>query len=134
VRSDNNDSDSSYFSLSITPSGCHSDAFEWALDMGSTYHICPRRELFASFKLVGKSTIRIRMYDGILRNLKEVRYIPSMTKNIISIGALEVEGLRWTIGEGVLKMSSGSLVILKGIRRNNVYYLMSSVVTGLASS
>ena len=68
------------------------------------------------------------MYDGILRELKEVRYIPSMTKNIISIGALKAEGLRRILGEGVLKMSSDSLVVLKGIRRN-MYYLMGSTVT-----
>ena len=57
-----------------------------------------------------------------------------MTKNINSVGALEAEGLRETLGEGVLKMSSGSLVVLKGIRCNTVYYLMGSTVTGLASS
>ena len=58
-----------------------------------------------------------------------------MTKNKISAGALKAEGLRGsTLGEGVLKMSSGSLVILKSIRCNNLYYLMSSKVTGLASS
>ena len=65
---------------------------------------------------------------------KEVRYIPSMTKNIILVGALEVQGLRGTLGEGVLKMSRGSLVILKSIRCNNLYYLMGSVVTELISS
>jgi len=74
------------------------------------------------------------MFDGTLRELKEVRYVPGMTKNIISVRALEVEGLRRTLGEGVLKMSSGSLVVLKGIRRNNVYYLIGSAVTGLVSS
>jgi len=52
-----------------------------------------------------------------------------MTKNIISVGALKVEGLIETLGEGVLKMASGLLVVLKGIRRNNVYYLMGSAVT-----
>jgi len=31
-------------------------------------------------------------------------------------------------------MSSGSLVILKSIGRNNLYYLMGSAATGLASS
>jgi len=150
VKSDGNDSDSSYFSLSITPLGCHSDASEWVLESSSSYHICPRRELFASFEeldgglmsmgdgntcqLVGKGTVRIRMYDETLRELKEVRYIPTMTKNIISVGALEAEDLRRTLGEGILNMSSGSLIVLKGIRRNNVYYLMGSTVTRLASS
>jgi len=84
-------------------------------------------------RLVSRGTVRIRMYDGTLRELKEVRYILSITKNIISVGALEAEGLRRTLGECVLKMSSGSLVVQKSIRRNNLYYLMGSAVTGLAS-
>ena len=102
------------FSLSITPSGCHSDVSEWVLDTGSTYHICPKRKLFVSFEeldgglmsmgdghtcwLVGNGTVRIRMYDETLRELKEVRYIPRMTKNLISVGALEAEA-----SEGLLE-------------------------------
>ena len=69
------------------------------------------------------------MYDGTLRELKEVRYILSMMKNIISVGALKAESLR-----GTLKMSSDSLVVLKSIKHNNMYYLMGSAVTGLVSS
>ena len=63
-------------------------------------------------RLVGKGTVRIKMYDGTMRELKEVRYIPSMIKNIISVGALKVEGLRGTLEEGVFKMSNDSLVVL----------------------
>ena len=74
------------------------------------------------------------MYDGTLEELKEVRYIPCITKNLISVGALEAEGLRGTLGEGVLMISSDSLVVLKSIRHNNLYYLIGSAVTGLASS
>ena len=44
AKSDRNDSDSSAFSFSITPSVCYSDASEWLLDTGATYQICPRRE------------------------------------------------------------------------------------------
>ena len=57
-----------------------------------------------------------------------------MKKNLISVGTLELEGLKGTLGEGVLKMSSSSLIVLKGIRRNNMYYLKDSAITGLASS
>ena len=55
-----------------------------------------------------------------------MRYVPRMMKNLISEGALEAEGLRGTLGEGVLKMSNGSLVVLKGIRRDNLHYLKGS--------
>ena len=74
------------------------------------------------------------MHDGTMRELKDVRYISCMIKNLISVGDLKVGDLRGTLGEGILKMSSSSLVVLKGIRHNNVYCLMGSAVTGLVSS
>ena len=45
-----NDSDLSGYLFSITPISCCSEESEWILDMGTTYHICPKRERFASFK------------------------------------------------------------------------------------
>ena len=46
-----------------------------------------------------------------------------------------MHGLRETLEEGVLKISGGSLVILKGIQRNNLYYLKDNAVTkNLATS
>ena len=44
AKLDENESDCSSFSLSMTPSICYLDASEWLLDIGATYHICPRRE------------------------------------------------------------------------------------------
>ena len=61
-------------------------------------------------QLVCKGTVRIRMYLGTLIELKEVRHIPSMMKNIISVGALEVKGIKEILREGTLKMSSGLLL------------------------
>jgi len=34
-----------------------------------------------------------------MRKLKDVRYIPHMTKNLISVEAMKVEGLRGAFGE-----------------------------------
>ena len=65
-----------------------------------------------------------------MKELKDVKYVTRMTKNLISVGALEAKGLRGTLGESVLKMSSGSLVVLKEIRCINLYYLKGSVVIG----
>ena len=42
TKLDGEDSDSFAFSLSITLSDYHSDASEWVLDTGVTYHIYPR--------------------------------------------------------------------------------------------
>jgi len=50
-----------------------------------------------------------------IRELKDVRYVPQLQKNLISVGTLKAQGLRGTLREGVLKRSRGSLVVLKGI-------------------
>ena len=54
-----------------------------------------------------------------IRELKDVRYVPQLKKNLISVGVLKTQSLRGTLGEGILKMSSDSLVVLKDIRNNN---------------
>jgi len=73
-------------------------------------------------------TVCIKLFDGMMIELKDARYVPQLKKNLISVGALEAQGLSGTLGEDILKMSNGSLVFLKGIRRNNLYYLKSSAV------
>ena len=40
----------------------------------------------------GIGTVRIKMDDGIVRELKEVRYVPQLKRNFISVGALEALG------------------------------------------
>ena len=62
--------------------------------------------------------------------LKKVRYVPQMKKNLISVGILKILGLELSIKNGVLKMTRGSMMVLKGVRRKNLYYLMGSTVTG----
>jgi len=49
-------------------------------------------------------TVCIKMDDGIVRELKKVRYVSQLKRNLISIGALETLGLVVSIRDGVLKM------------------------------
>ena len=78
----------------------------------------------------GMGTIHIKMEDGIVRELKEVRSVPQLKRNLISVGTLEVSGLMVSIRDGVFKMTKGSMVVMKGVHRNNLYYLKGSTVTG----
>ena len=63
-----------------------------------------------------------------------MRYVPQLKKNLIFVGALEALGLVVSIQDGVLKMTKGSMVVMKGIRRNNLYYLKGSIVIGLVET
>ena len=105
------------------------------LDTGATYHVCHNRDWFSIFeKLDGCSviidddhpcnmkrivTVQIRMFDGMIRELKKVRYVPQVKKNLISVGALESLGHTVSVRDGVLKKTRGSMVVMKGVRRNN---------------
>jgi hypothetical protein len=51
-------------------------------------------------KIVSIGTIKIRMHDGIVRTLTNVRHIPDLKKNLISLGTLDSLGYKYS-GEGV---------------------------------
>ena len=51
-------------------------------------------------------------------------------ENLISVGALKALGHAVSVRDGILKMTKGSMVVMKGIRRKNLYYLKGSTVTG----
>jgi len=57
AKSDGNNSDSSAFSFSITLSLCYSDASEWLLNTGATYHTCLKREWFFNFEKLNSGVV-----------------------------------------------------------------------------
>ena len=69
------------------------------------------------------------MFDGVIRDLTDVRYVPQMKKNIISVGAVESKDLKLTLENGILKIANGSMIVMKGARDRNLYYLKGSTVT-----
>ncbi|KAG8496686.1 hypothetical protein CXB51_007936 [Gossypium anomalum] len=120
---------------------------EWILDSGCTFHMSPNRDWFttyetvsegvvlmgnnASCKIAGVGTIKVKMFDGVVRTLSDVRYVPELKRNLISLSTLDSKGYRYTAESGVLKISKGSLVVMKGQRKTaKLYVLQGSTVTG----
>ena len=66
--------------------------------------------------------------------LADVRYIPKLEKNLISLGTLESKGFTIILQNGILKVVSGALVVMKGIRRNNLYLYQGSTAVGTAAA
>lgn len=64
----------------------------WILDSGCSYHMSPNRDWFSTYqsidggvvlmgndvscKVVGIGTVRIKMHDGLVRTLTDVRHVP----------------------------------------------------------
>ena len=81
-------------------------------------------------KVQGVGSIRIKMYNGVEKMLENVRYIPELKRNLISLGMLDELGYVIKAEAGVLKISKGSLIVMKGVKKNGIYSLLGSTVVG----
>ncbi|KAE8706002.1 hypothetical protein F3Y22_tig00110410pilonHSYRG00039 [Hibiscus syriacus] len=118
------------FAFAATPSTSCSSL--WLLDSACSHHMTPNREWFFDFKelkggivyttnnspldTLGIGSVRLRNQDGSIRTLTESK------------------GLEVRAKDGIMRIISGALVIMKGIRkRNNVYYFLGSIIVGTAA-
>ena len=85
-------------------------------------------------KTKGIGKIHLKMHDGAVRVLTDVRYVPNLKKNLISLGVLDSKDFKITMEGGVLKVVYGALVLMKGVRRGNLYFLQGSTVVGGAAT
>ena len=74
-------------------------------------------------KVVGIGSIQIKMFDGIVRTLIDVRHVPYLWKNLISFGTLESNGYMYKAGGGIMIIFKGSLVVMKEQKQNGLYLL-----------
>jgi hypothetical protein len=121
----------------------------WVLDFACSYHMCSNRIWFDTFKscnagtmlmsndamckAIGLGTINVRMFDGIVRILTIVKYVPDLKKNLISLGTLDYLGYGYSAKNRVMKITKSAMVILKGKKIGNLCKLLKDIVTGGAA-
>ncbi|GKC89747.1 hypothetical protein Tco_1150396 [Tanacetum coccineum] len=83
------------------------------------------------YKIISIGKVRVQLKDGSSFMLHNVKYIPELKRNLISLGTLEKEGYIIKLQSGKVKVINGSWVILSGTRRENcVYSLDGHAVAG----
>ncbi|KAG9454464.1 hypothetical protein H6P81_007368 [Aristolochia fimbriata] len=83
---------------------------------------------------VGMGIIKIKMFNGIVRTLANVRYVPELKKNLISLGALDSSGCSFNTTGGIMKVKKGRMVVMKGKKKvGNLYHLIGNTITGGAA-
>ena len=71
------------------------------------------------------------MFDSVTRTLCDVRHVPDLRKNLISLGTLESNGFNYKSTNGVMKVSKGVLTMMKGQKlAGNIYKLMGTTIVG----
>ena len=79
-------------------------------------------------------SVRIKINDEFEWVLPNVRHVPDLKRNLISLGMLDDYGFTWKGEKGALKVSKGSLVVMKGMKDDSLYFLQGSTVIGMAAT
>lgn len=77
---------------------------QWVINSGCSFHLCPDRNLFYKYKamdggrvlirnnnvckIVGIGYVKVKMFDGIIIAIHEVRHAPRLKRNLIYLGML----------------------------------------------
>lgn len=119
---------------------------EWVMDSGCTFHMTPCKHFFSELNLFeggkvimgnnqqcfvkGIGSMTLRTSDGSLKILKDVRYVPELKRNLISLGTLDKAGFSYTSENGTLNVTKDSVLKLSGQLRDGLYILKGKTVTG----
>jgi hypothetical protein len=123
----------------------------WILDSACSFHKTLNRDWFDTYrsvnsgivtmgngahcKITGIGNIRIKMFDGVVRTLCDVRLVPKVEKNLILLGTLNLNGYGYKSVGGVMKVTKAAMVVMKGqINSKNIYKLLGSTVVGEIAS
>ena len=144
-KSDGSEVDGDLLSVS---SGNDALLESWVLDSACFYHMCPKKEWFdtykpcnstvimgndATYSIIGIGIVKIKMFDGVVRVFEDVRHIPDLRKNLISLGVLDDLGYSYSSKGRVMKITKCILLVIKGQKVNQLYRLIGDTIVGGAT-
>uniref|UniRef100_A0A2N9J6E7 Uncharacterized protein n=1 Tax=Fagus sylvatica TaxID=28930 RepID=A0A2N9J6E7_FAGSY len=99
----------------------------WVLDSACSYHMCLKKEWFDTYKpynsivimgndatcsVIEIGTVKIKMFDGVVRVFEDVRHILDLRKTLISLGVLDDLGYSYSSKGGVMKITKGEVAVI----------------------
>ena len=122
---------------------------EWVMDSGCSFHITPNKDVLFDLEefeggrvlmannthcdVKGIGKIRIVRPDGTVVVLKDVRYMPTMSRNLISYGMLERSGCQYEGKDYMIKFYKDGKEVISGKFNEGLYYLQGIVSKGEAN-
>ena len=107
------------------------------MDSSASFHLSPNKELFRDFKsgsfekvyfannkdlkIEGKGDVCIKTLARNKWTLTDVRYIPNLKKNLISISQLDSTSYATKFGKSSWKILKGAMVIARGTKSGTLY-------------
>jgi len=85
---------------------------------------------YAVCKIVSIDNISMRIFDGHIRTITNVRHFLDLRKNLLSLEALESQGCKFSGADGCVKVIKSFMTILKRERTANLYKMIGSIIVG----
>lgn len=76
-----------------------------------------------SCKIIAVGSVKVRIFDGIIRTLGNIKHVPELKMILIHLGGLDFGGRKFIGQGGALKVSKHSLMIMKANNMRNLYKL-----------
>ncbi|KAJ0859638.1 putative RNA-directed DNA polymerase [Helianthus annuus] len=121
------------------------DDSSWVVDSGATCHVTSQRDFFSSYtpgdfgvvkmgnnglsKIIGVGDVCLKFDTGMELVLHNVKHVSDIRLNLISAGLLDDDGYHSTFGDGVWKLTRGSLIVARGKRSSKLYMAHPKIST-----
>ncbi|GKA35499.1 retrovirus-related pol polyprotein from transposon TNT 1-94 [Tanacetum coccineum] len=118
----------------------------WLFDTEATFHMTARKEWFHQYKpisgggsvyscndhklkIIGIGSIMVKMHDGTVRTIRDVRHVEGLKKNLLSLGQLDDLGCKVEIQNKIMKIIEGAFVLTRGEKvAVNLYELKGEIM------
>jgi hypothetical protein len=78
-----------------------------------------------ALEIAGIDTIKLKMYDDLIRTISGMQHVKDLKKNLLSVGQFDSLGCKIRKDNGIMKIIKGALVVLKARKTVvNMFVLM----------
>jgi transposase InsO family protein len=127
---------------------CHETS--WVIDSGASTHVTSRQHFFTSYtagdfgtvkmgndglaKIIGIGDVCLEMINGMKLVLRDVKHIPDIRLNLISVGKLDDDGYCSTFHNGQWKLTRGAMVVTRAHKFSTLYMLQAKLSKGIINA
>ncbi|WVZ00881.1 hypothetical protein V8G54_026950 [Vigna mungo] len=113
------------------------DDCTWIVDTGASSMLLlmrdsshPIKKETLEHKIVGIGEVTLTTENGTRLVLKEVRHVPEMRLNLISVGKLDDAGMNNQFSDGKWKLCRGSMIVAQGKKEGSLYCMQGKTYKG----
>lgn len=141
----NYSSDDGYYSADLLVALNSNIKGQWVLNSRCSFNMYPDRSLFYKYgfvnrgrvlmgnnnvcQIVGIEYVKIKMFDGSIIILYNVRHAPRLKRNLSSLDLLDGLGYFFRSKNGGLKIIKRIEVVIKGVKKHDLYVLEGSSIS-----